>query len=163
MPLGTTKPVKISQNLKSMTDKSLLRTSIIGTVVAALCCFTPVLAVIFSVVGLSALVGYIDYVLFPALGFFILLTFNVSKNSQLALYLALILSQCPASNEISTKHPVWRGRWRKSQNDRFLDAPDACLNPPMSRKMKIRPAIISTFVCTFDQWPSSNRSLASFI
>ncbi len=57
-----------------MTDKSLLRTSIIGTVVAALCCFTPVLVVFFSFVGLSALVGYLDYVLFPALGFFILLT-----------------------------------------------------------------------------------------
>ncbi len=74
MPHSTTKPVKIRQSLKSMTDKSLLRTSIIGTVVVVLCCFTPVLVVLFSVVGLTALVGYLDYVLFPALGFFILLT-----------------------------------------------------------------------------------------
>ncbi len=57
-----------------MNDKSLLKVGIIGTVTAALCCFTPVLVVLFGVVGLSALVGYLDYVLFPALGIFILLT-----------------------------------------------------------------------------------------
>ncbi len=57
-----------------MNDRTLLRTGIIGTVVAALCCFTPVLVVLFGVVGLSALVGYLDYVLFPALAFFVGLT-----------------------------------------------------------------------------------------
>ena len=56
-----------------MNDK-LLKTGIVGTVIAALCCFTPVLVVLFGVVGLSAVVGYLDYVLFPALGIFILLT-----------------------------------------------------------------------------------------
>jgi mercuric ion transport protein len=54
--------------------RSLLSIGIIGTIVAALCCFTPVLVVLFGVVGLSALTGYLDYVLFPALGFFIVLT-----------------------------------------------------------------------------------------
>ncbi|WP_428547736.1 mercury resistance system transport protein MerF [Profundibacter sp.] len=57
-----------------MNDKSLLKVGIIGTITAALCCFTPVLVVLFGIVGLSALVGYLDYVLFPALGLFILLT-----------------------------------------------------------------------------------------
>ena len=57
-----------------MNDKSLLKYGIVGTVFAALCCFTPVLVVLFGVVGLSAVVGYLDYVLFPALGFFIALT-----------------------------------------------------------------------------------------
>ena len=52
----------------------MVTTGIVGTVIAALCCFTPVLVVLFGVVGLSALVGYLDYVLFPALGFFIALT-----------------------------------------------------------------------------------------
>jgi len=52
----------------------LLKFGIIGTVVAALCCFTPVLVVLFGAVGLAALVGYLDAVLFPALGLFILLT-----------------------------------------------------------------------------------------
>ncbi len=52
----------------------MLRTGIIGTVVAALCCFTPILVVLFGVVGLSALVGYLDYVLFPALAIFLAIT-----------------------------------------------------------------------------------------
>lgn len=53
---------------------SLLKFGIIGTVITALCCFTPILVVLFGVVGLAAIVGYLDLVLFPALGFFILLT-----------------------------------------------------------------------------------------
>lgn len=57
-----------------MSEKTLMKVGIIGTITAALCCFTPVLVVLFGVVGLSAVVGYLDYVLFPALGFFILLT-----------------------------------------------------------------------------------------
>ena len=57
-----------------MKDKTILKTGIIGTVVAALCCFTPVLVVLFGAVGLSAWLGWIDYVLFPALGIFVLLT-----------------------------------------------------------------------------------------
>ena len=56
-----------------MNDR-LLKMSIIGTVVIALCCFTPILVVLFGIVGLSALVGYLDYVLFPALAVFVLIT-----------------------------------------------------------------------------------------
>ena len=48
-------------------NKKQMKTGIIGTVVAALCCFTPVLVVLFGAVGLSAWLGWIDYVLFPAL------------------------------------------------------------------------------------------------
>ena len=44
-----------------------MKTGIIGTVVAALCCFTPVLVVLFGAIGLTAWLGWIDYVLFPAL------------------------------------------------------------------------------------------------
>ncbi|MFQ5565123.1 MAG: mercury resistance system transport protein MerF [Paracoccaceae bacterium] len=57
-----------------MNDKKLLKFGIVGTVVAALCCFTPVLVIVFGVVGLSAAVGYLDYVLFPALAIFVVLT-----------------------------------------------------------------------------------------
>jgi mercuric ion transport protein len=46
----------------------------IGTVIVALCCFTPVLVVALGVVGLSAMVGWLDFVLLPALAFFIGLT-----------------------------------------------------------------------------------------
>ncbi len=54
--------------------KTLLRVSIIGTVLVALCCFTPVLVILLGVVGLSALTGYLDCVLPPALAIFIGLT-----------------------------------------------------------------------------------------
>ncbi len=57
-----------------MNDKKLLGIGIGGTVVAALCCFTPILVVLLGVVGLSAALGWLDYVLFPALAFFIGLT-----------------------------------------------------------------------------------------
>lgn len=45
-----------------------------GSVVAALCCFTPLLVVVFGALGLSAWLGWADYVLMPALVFFVLLT-----------------------------------------------------------------------------------------
>lgn len=51
-----------------------LRREIGGTVIAALCCFTPVLVVLFAALGLSAWVGWLDFVLFPALAFFMALT-----------------------------------------------------------------------------------------
>lgn len=55
-------------------DRKLLATGIVGTVIAALCCFTPVLVVLLGAVGLSAVLGWIDYMLLPALAFFIGLT-----------------------------------------------------------------------------------------
>jgi mercuric ion transport protein len=49
---------------------SLKRFGIVGAVIAALCCFTPLLVVLSGAVGLSWLVGYLDYVLFPTLNVF---------------------------------------------------------------------------------------------
>ncbi len=57
-----------------MNDKKLLRTGIVGSVVAALCCFTPILVIGFGVLGLSAAVGWLDFVLFPMLAGFLGLT-----------------------------------------------------------------------------------------
>lgn len=51
-----------------MKDKNILKTGIIGTAIAAICCFTPILVVVLGAVGLSAWLGWLDYVLFPALG-----------------------------------------------------------------------------------------------
>ncbi|MEO1668160.1 MAG: mercury resistance system transport protein MerF [Chloroflexota bacterium] len=53
---------------------SLKRFGVVGTVIAALCCFTPVLVVLFGAVGLSWLVGYLDYVLLPTLIVFVGIT-----------------------------------------------------------------------------------------
>ena len=57
-----------------MKNTSLLKVGLIGTTIAALCCFTPVLVVLLGVVGLSAVLGWIDYVLFPVLAIFIGIT-----------------------------------------------------------------------------------------
>ena len=50
-----------------MDDRKMLRRGLIGSVFAALCCFTPILVVIVAGVGLSAIVGWLDYALFPLL------------------------------------------------------------------------------------------------
>lgn len=50
-----------------MNDKKLLRTGFIGSAIAAICCFTPALVVLVGFVGLSAVVGWLDYGLFPIL------------------------------------------------------------------------------------------------
>ncbi len=57
-----------------MNEQKLLRLGIFGTVVAALCCFTPVLVLLLGAVGASAMVGWLDYVLLPALMIFLGLT-----------------------------------------------------------------------------------------
>ena len=54
-------------------NKALLGAGLVGAVIAALCCFTPVLFVLLGVIGLSAVTGYIDYVVLPALVFFVAL------------------------------------------------------------------------------------------
>ena len=46
-----------------------------GSVIAAICCFTPILTFALALVGLAALTRYLDYVLLPFLGFFMLLAF----------------------------------------------------------------------------------------
>jgi len=53
---------------------TLLRVSLIGSVIVALCCFTPILVILLGVVGLSAITGYLDFVLLPALAIFLGLT-----------------------------------------------------------------------------------------
>jgi len=50
-----------------MKNEKLLRGGLIGSGIAAICCFTPFLVVIAAGVGLSAIVGWLDYALFPLL------------------------------------------------------------------------------------------------
>ena len=57
-----------------MNDRKLLRTGIVGTAVAAVCCFTPALVILLGVAGLSAWLAWADYVLFPSLALFIGIT-----------------------------------------------------------------------------------------
>ncbi|MEK6710157.1 MAG: mercury resistance system transport protein MerF [Nitrospinota bacterium] len=57
-----------------MNCKSLMKCGISGTVVTAICCFTPILAVLLGAAGFSVWLGWLDYVLFPLLAGFIGLT-----------------------------------------------------------------------------------------
>ncbi len=54
-----------------MENRKLMATGIVGFVVTALCCVTPILAVLLGAVGLSAMLGYLDYVLIPAMIMFL--------------------------------------------------------------------------------------------
>jgi mercuric ion transport protein len=57
-----------------MSDKGLLCTGAAGSVIAAICCFTPALVLLLGAIGLSAALAWLDYLLLPALAFFLGLT-----------------------------------------------------------------------------------------
>lgn len=57
-----------------MNDKTILRTGIIGSATAAICCFTPAPVLLLGAIGLSAWLAWLDYVLLPALVLFAALT-----------------------------------------------------------------------------------------
>lgn len=72
--MQATRRVSRADGMADRSDRNLIATGIAGTVIAALCCFTPVLVVLLGAVGLSAWLGWLDYVLLPALAFFVALT-----------------------------------------------------------------------------------------
>ena len=55
-----------------MARRGLLATGLIGTVVTALCCFTPVLVIVLAAFGLAA--AWLDFLLLPLLTGFLGLT-----------------------------------------------------------------------------------------
>jgi len=64
--LSVLTPISILSGLMK-NPNTQLRVSVIGTVIVALCCFTPILVILLGAVGLSAMTGYLDFVLLPAL------------------------------------------------------------------------------------------------
>ncbi len=54
-------------NTTKKPSKKGLYAAIAGTVLAALCCATPILVITLGAVGLGAFTPYLDYVLMPAL------------------------------------------------------------------------------------------------
>ena len=63
----------------------LLKTGLIGSIIAALCCFTPILAVLLGAVRLGWFVGYLDYVLVPVMVIFLgLVGYAVWRNAKKA-------------------------------------------------------------------------------
>ncbi|TFG79705.1 MAG: mercury resistance system transport protein MerF [Chromatiales bacterium] len=57
-----------------MDNNRLLKAGFIGSVIVALCCFTPVLVVLLGALGLSAALGWLDFVLLPTLAVFLAIT-----------------------------------------------------------------------------------------
>ena len=50
-----------------------MKTGLVGTIVTALCCFTPILVWLFAALGIGGLVVYLDMILIPLLGVFIII------------------------------------------------------------------------------------------
>ena len=50
-----------------MNNNRLLGVGIIGAIVAAICCFTPVLVILLVAIGFGWITGYLDYLLLPVL------------------------------------------------------------------------------------------------
>ncbi len=48
-------------------DRTLITTGAVGAVLAAICCATPLLAVVFGALGLAGWLAKADYILIPAL------------------------------------------------------------------------------------------------
>jgi mercuric ion transport protein len=68
-----------------MNDSALIKAGIVGAVIAAICCATPVLVIALGAVGLSALTGYLDIVLLPVLALSVgMIAFGVYKRRQSA-------------------------------------------------------------------------------
>jgi mercuric ion transport protein len=58
---------------RRMKDGALVATGAVGGVLAAICCATPLLALVLETVGLGAWLAKADYVLIPALVLFLAL------------------------------------------------------------------------------------------
>jgi mercuric ion transport protein len=50
-----------------MRDRALITTGVIGSALAAICCVTPLLAIVLGAAGLAAWIAEADYVVIPAL------------------------------------------------------------------------------------------------
>lgn len=62
-----------------MNPLRLRRVGIIGTLLTALCCFTPVLGLLLGTSILAAWAGYLDLFLLPLLAAFVGLTFYAHR------------------------------------------------------------------------------------
>ena len=52
----------------------LLTVGISGSIIAAICCFTPALTILLGAAGLAAAIGWLDLMLVPALVGFLIIT-----------------------------------------------------------------------------------------
>ena len=64
---------RMDKNSSQISKKGMLA-ALAGTVLVALCCFTPILVIVLGAVGLSYFTPQLDMVLLPALVIMIVLT-----------------------------------------------------------------------------------------
>lgn len=60
--------------MATLTPRNQLYAAVVGTILVALCCFTPILVIALAAVGLAAVTPYLDLVLLPALAVLIVVT-----------------------------------------------------------------------------------------
>ena len=65
-------------------SKKAFMSAVVGTVLVVLCCFTPVLVIVLSILGVGFLTSYLDYVLFPALVVMLIVTIMAYRKWQRA-------------------------------------------------------------------------------
>src|SRR5919109_1111654 len=63
----------------AMTSRTRFVAAVAGTLVVALCCFTPILVVMLAALGVAALTPYLDYVLYPSLAVMLLLSWRAYR------------------------------------------------------------------------------------
>jgi mercuric ion transport protein len=72
-----------------MNPRKLLGIGLGGTILAAICCFTPALVILLGALGLSSWLGWLDFVLLPSLTIFLGIT----------AYAAFRLTRKPSADE----------------------------------------------------------------
>ena len=50
-----------------MTPSGMVKTGTVGAIIAAICCATPILVIGLAAIGFAGVVGWLDWVLIPAL------------------------------------------------------------------------------------------------
>src|ERR671919_238006 len=91
-----------------MNARTRLYASIAGTILVALCCFTPILVITLTAVGLAAFTPYLDIVLFPLLGVFVV----VPWISELCRERRMRWRKPVEISAQRRRHIVDGGRWR---------------------------------------------------
>jgi len=54
-----------------MKGRTLLTTGLVGSALAGICCFTPILALLLGALGLTAVLAWLDVVLLPTFAMFL--------------------------------------------------------------------------------------------
>jgi mercuric ion transport protein len=91
LPAGSERKNILERMMEPNKGNRLITTGLIGGIIAVICCFTPALAVLLSALGFAAVIGYLDYVLLPAMAIFL----------GLIIYGWWIKSRCPEKSKTS--------------------------------------------------------------